>query len=132
MLSASAVALLRHLAASSMTETWNCTRVARVWDDNTGSWSETPTSVYTGVGKLHVASQRARVVIEAGATLTLHETILALPFGAGEDIVIGDVLECTGSGDDPTMIGTRVQVTALPLGSQMSTRELAVTRETPS
>lgn len=121
----------RQMAEKRMRSTWTCTRTTRSWSDASGTWTETSETVYDGKGRLKPATQQAQREIEAGATVTLHGTVLALPTGAAQGLRIDDILECTGSLDNPALVGVRVRVKALPTGEQTTEDRYGVEREVP-
>lgn len=116
-----------------MLSTWSCVLPAsRTFDDSTGVWSETPpVTVYDGPGRLHSATNQAQRDIEAGATVTLHGTLLSMPVGAAPGLKIDHVLECTAAVDEPGLVGVKVRVKALPTGEQATADRYGVEREVP-
>lgn len=121
----------RRLAESRMTSTWSCTRTAEELDPATGQIVKTVIDIYTGPGRLHSATSQAQREIEAGATVTLHDTVLSLPSGAAPDVSIGDVFVCTAAPDQPGLVDVSVKVTALPTGEQTTADRFGVEREVP-
>jgi hypothetical protein len=122
----------RARAAARMRSTWTCLRTEKVFDNKTGKSTTVVTQVYDGPARLHSATNQAQREIEAGATVTLHGTLLSLPAGAAPAARIGDEFVCVDSPDDPSVVGVLVRVIALPTGEQTTADRYAVEREVPS
>lgn len=122
----------RRMAEARMLSTWTCLRTVETFDNSTGQTVVEVTTVYDGPGRLHSATQQAQREIEAGATVTMHGTVLSLPVGAAPDARIGDEFVCVDAPDQPGIVGLLVRIKALPTGEQTTADRFGVEREVPA
>jgi maltooligosyltrehalose synthase len=121
----------RRMAEARMRTTWRCVRTTKRFDNATGKTVVETEQVYVGPGRLHSATRQAQQLVEAGASVTLHGTLLSLPVGAAPAVRIGDEFECIAV-DDPAeqhLVGLKVLVKALPTGEQTTADRYGVERE---
>lgn len=122
----------RRMAVARMLSTWTCLRTVETFDNSTGKTTVVVTTIYDGPGRLHSATAQAQREIEAGATITMHGTVLSLPVGAAPDARIGDEFVCVDSPDQPGLVGVLVRIKALPTGEQTTADRFGVEREVPA
>lgn len=123
-----ALPALRAAAESLMTDTWRCSKGGvRVFDDETGTWTDSPSEVvYDGPGRLRDIDADSPRIETQGETTVTARLRLSLPVATSGAVRIDDVLECTGSTQDASLVGTKVRVSDLHLQTHSTARRFSV------
>lgn len=119
---------LRAAAESLMTDRWRCSKGGgRVWDDVTDSWVDVPSElVYDGPGRLRDIDADSPRDETQGETTVRGNLRLSLPVATSGAVTVDDVLECVGSTQDASLVGTKVRVTDLHLQTHSTARRFSV------
>lgn len=119
-------------AESLMTDVWRCARPGeRVFDDVTGQWTDgAPEVVYDGPGRLRDMDGYGRRDERQGETTVVGALRLSLPVATSAGVRIDDVLTCTASANDPSLVGVKVRVSDLHVQTFASARRFSVEVDT--
>lgn len=120
---------LRAAAESMMIDTWTGTRGAGapVLDTETGEYTSTSATVYTGPGRLRFRSNAAVLGVDAQTqNLVQQQPTLSLPVAGSEGVRIGDTFTCTAAVNDSAVVGTVVRVTGVHVQTYSTARRFPV------
>ena len=129
---AAALPGLRSAAESLMVDTWRSDRhlpgTEPVFNDETGEWTAggDPVPVYDGPGRLRDQDGAGRRVDRQGETTVVGALRLSLPVATSGGVRVDDVLECTASTFDASLVGVKVRVTDLHQSTHSTARRFSV------
>lgn len=110
---AAALPGFRAEAESQMVSTCTITSDGvKVWDEETGGYVESGTTVYSGPCKLRFPPQgrSLRELDVQGQFLIEQEPLLSLPVAGSELVSPGDVVTITANPFDPAMVGLKIRI----------------------
>lgn len=120
----------RNAAEALMLDTCRVTRTGsaedRVWDDVTGTWT-TPArvTVYEGRCKVQVANLQPRDAEAGEVTVAVTSYALHVPISGTGDVGRGMEAVVLSAAFDEALVGLRLHVEALHVGSQKTARRFA-------
>lgn len=108
----------RRMAESRMTDECGVTRAGeKTWNETTGEYENTPTSVYSGKCRIRHSAPNGKDVDAAGRLLTISSLELHVPVGTAV-FEPDDVVAITASGTRSDQVGRKFIVLAPFDGSQ--------------
>ena len=127
----STLAAGRRSAEALMTARCTITRLKKV-DLNTGTLLLTDTNpdddeIYTGPCRIRSGLARVQTGDFEGQMLASQQIMLHLPVLTSGDVSVGDTVEVTDGGDDPTATGIHLRIEGLAEQTQATARRLPVT-----
>lgn len=118
---------LRAQAESRMTDTVRITRDGTpVWDDETGTYTPTTTTVYTGKARLKLSTSVVGNVDAQGQLLAAQSPRLDLPVATSGGVQVNDSVEVTASVNDPASVGLRLTIEGVFFQTDATARRFPV------
>jgi len=117
------LAQARAAAGALMVDACTLTRPAgpRVWDPDTGVYTQPTATVYAGACRVRVRTDAEQVVRAGETTEATWRYLVSLPFTVAAES--GDVVQVTAS-NDPTLPGRVLRVVQVTRGTHVSARRL--------
>jgi hypothetical protein len=127
MLSPSRLVAARAKLESRMTDTIRVTRSSEpVWNEETGTYTPADTVIYTGPGRLKLASSVVSDVNAQGQLLAAQAPRLDLPVATSGDVQVNDTAEIIASLHDPASVGLRLNIEGVFFQTDATARRFPV------
>jgi hypothetical protein len=119
------------MAESRMTDTVLITRASEpVFDEDTGVYTPTTTTVYSGPARLKLTSSVVSAVDAQGQNLAAQSPRLDLPVSTSGDVQVNDSVEVTASVNDPAIVGLLLNVEGVFFQTDATARRFPVEVQT--
>lgn len=119
---------LRAQAESRMVD--SCTvagePIAKVWDEATATYTNVPTTIYTGKCEIKAENVEATTADQQGRVVTAVRRTLKLPVIGSELVREGNTVTVDVCVNDPGLVGNTYMVGAFTGGSFMTARRLPI------
>lgn len=126
-----ALARGRAIAEARMTDTVRVTRATEpVFDEETGTYTPTIVTVYSGPGRLKLNSTVVGAVDAQGQNLASQSPRLDLPVSTSGDVRVNDTVEVTASVNDPASVGLRLNIEGVFYQTDATARRFPVEVQT--
>ena len=128
---ASALPALRAQAESRMTDTIRVTRPGEsVFDEETGTYTQTETVIYNGPGRLKLASSVVSDIQAGGQIIAAQRPRLDLPVSTSGGVRVNDTAVVTASTRDPASVGLRLNIEGVFYQTDATARRFPVEVQT--
>jgi hypothetical protein len=123
----SVLGLGRNFAEARMTDTVLITRESEpVFDEETGTYTPTTTTVYNGPARLKLNSSVVGSVDAQGQNLAAQTPRLDLPVATSGGVHVNDSVEITASVNDPSSVGLRLNIEGVFFQTDATARRFPV------
>jgi hypothetical protein len=127
----SILGLGRNFAEARMTDTVLITRETEpVFDEETGTYTPSTTTIYNGPARLKLTSTVVGSVDAQGQNLAAQTPRLDLPVATSGGVQVNDSAEITASVNDPASVGLRLNIEGVFFQTDATARRFPVEVQT--